>query len=174
MGKYPPLESINREVLVEETEKVLVEVEKDEYWLLYYGEWKRRMEGGTAKAYPELTYCVSIGDLTADMAENIAREYEINYRNGRFHGFTPDSDSDDYIIGVGNPDSDEGYFGPFWELYLCKSLSESFRDDCVKPILRFEDDKKSGVNLLLLMLRRSSINNNWWCDYEALWRGELP
>jgi hypothetical protein len=143
MGKYPPLEVINGEVLVE--------VERSEYWLLYYGEWKRQGENGEAR--PELTYCVSIGVLTADMAEDIAKKYEINYRiqsetlgtlSARFHGFSPDPGSFACPLGVGYPL--EGFFGPFWDMHSRELLSESFVDDCVKAMLRFEDDGESGTN----------------------------
>jgi hypothetical protein len=124
--------------------------EKNEYYLLYYGEWERE---SYVKPYPKLTYCVNIGDLTTDMAEDIAKEYEINYSIQseilgtlplRIHGFSPEPGSVAYAPGFGYPA--EGFFRPFWEMYPSNLLSGSFRDDCVKAMLRFEDDDKSGAN----------------------------
>jgi len=102
-----------------------------EHYLLYYGEWKWVEEAG--EAFPQLTYCVSLGNLSDAIANSIAVEYEINHcdQSGswyEFHGVCPD-----------------GLNEPFYEMRPRQILPERLEVVCFEGKVCFDEEVKSGA-----------------------------
>ena len=123
--------------------------------MLYYGGWKFKETEGMMR--PELTYCVSLGELPyATMAE-IANALVINYTNESgdwwnymyeiFAEVDTDETPDGYLCSPcpewwnGMPDN----YGWFYEMRPSHSLSPRLQTLCLSAMGRFEEAESSGA-----------------------------
>ena len=139
--------------------------ELQEYYLLYYDEWVLRNDNSIC---PTLTYCISLGSLSVEDMENLAKNMGVFYLNK----FDQWETHDDYDIGpfadkdirysegefFVPPDSNSGYYerdefqrystddyDSFYIIQPRQDLPGPLQAACACAMQRFREDSQRGI-----------------------------